>query len=487
MVASLCKPGMSDQDKAVAIYNFMRRTMFHYRFYTKFGGGGAVNLINGPGYCLCTPTAGAQCEILEAAGIKARILDSLGHGSVAVFFDDKWHWMDAFLGGCLTGRDGKTLADLEEVVADPTLVKGEHTSPVPLFPCGAVLYGDALRWEPDNKKYHADCAPDDFDWATRSKPGKKTPTYWSSSMTLDITLRPGETFTRNWDGLPGMFFLHNTQEQFAPPHHFCGIAAEQRDPANWPYFKPYVKEITSFDPKLDKQVTVKTGRYWANGTLNWSPDLKSPDALKQFSRAENVQVKDGAIVPIDAAKPGIVEVAVRCPYMLQGGKLRGPQNLPDAGVTFAIAVDRNVGDKSPASQPEAQFVPLLFHPESAVAVADLRPHFAKEMGTRGYRLRFELAGAKARLVGFELTTVFQHNMYAQPQLMPGKNEIKVVVANPEALKATKFVVEFAWDGPDGKLKTERKAIDKSPFTFAIDIPDGPDLPRMRHLLLANEG
>jgi hypothetical protein len=77
-------------------------------------------------------------------------------------------------------------------------------------------------------------------------------------------------------------------------------------------------------------------------------------------------------------------------------------------------------------------------------------------------------------------------MYALPQLMPGKNEVKVVVANPDALK-TKFAVEFAWDGSDGKLKTDERVIDKSPFTFTLDIPEGKDLPRMRRLAMSNKG
>ncbi|MCX7591520.1 MAG: transglutaminase-like domain-containing protein, partial [Kiritimatiellae bacterium] len=63
MVKSLVKPGMSDREKALAVYNFVRRTMFHYRYLTTVAGGGTMDLINGIGYCLCTPTAGTQARL----------------------------------------------------------------------------------------------------------------------------------------------------------------------------------------------------------------------------------------------------------------------------------------------------------------------------------------------------------------------------------------------------------------------------------------
>ena len=35
---------MSDEAKALAVYNFVRRTMFHYRYLTNFAGGGVMDL-----------------------------------------------------------------------------------------------------------------------------------------------------------------------------------------------------------------------------------------------------------------------------------------------------------------------------------------------------------------------------------------------------------------------------------------------------------
>ena len=478
MVKSLIKPGMTDEDKALAVYNFIRRTMFHYRYLTRYAGGGTMDLINGVGYCLCTPTAGTQARLCTAAGLKGHVLNTPGHGSVTVFYGGQWHWMDAFMGGCVWNKKRTGIASLTEVQADPALLKRKDPSPVPLLPCGAVLYQDSLRWEPDNKKYHAACGPDDLAWAARAKPGKHRPMVWGDVSSLDITLRPGETYARFWDHEPGMYFLFRTGKEFAPPHHFCGVAAERRDTVNWPYWKPYVKEIESTDPETGKKVTVRTGRYWANGRLTWKPDLTSADVLQHFAVARNVRVDaaKGELVPIDPDKPAVVEWTVACPYMLQGGWLQA-KVAGDVAASIKVSVRKKPARSEPMDLRDA--------PGGKAKRAPLRPHFLKARGTRGYTLRLELKGKDARVGAIELVTIFQHNMYALPQLMPGKNVVKVTVGRPEALKRTRLVLEYAWD-QGGKTVTERRVVDTSPYAFSTDIP-GDDLPRMRHLTLTNEG
>jgi len=473
MVDSLIKPGMTDEEKALAIFNYVRRTMFHYRHLTNVGGGGALNMINGSGYTLCTPTASIQAELCEAAGLEAAVLSMPGHGSCSVFYGDKWHWMDAFLGGCVWNQERTEIASFQEILDNPSLLARQDPSPVPLFPCLDMLYADGLRFEPKNEEYHKACAPDDASWARRAKITERKGVLWQSSITLDVTLRPYETYVRNWDHEPGMYFLTKVEERFQPPHHFCGIEAEKRDTVNWPYFEPYVKVITSFDPKVGKKVTVKTGRYWANGRLVWKPDLSSLDVLGSLGDVKNLRVDTGAgaLVLADASQPGMLEWEVKLPYMLQGGWLR-------------LEAEGEVAASMQASVKKG-FVPLDLVKREGKLEGILRPHFVEAKGTRTYKLRLELSGPEARVSDLELITVFQHNMYALPQLMPGRNEVKVVVANPDVLQGTPFIVEFAWE-EQGRSRTDRQAVVRSPYTFVINVR-GKKLPRMRHLLLANEG
>ena len=99
--------------------------------------------------------------------------------------------------------------------------------------------------------------------------------------------------------------------------------------------------------------------------------------------------------------------------------------------------------------------------------------------------RLELSGKGASLSDLQLITVFQHNMYALPQLMLGKNRVRVAVANPEALEETRLLVEYAWD-QDGKTRKLRRRVRKSPAEFVVEVP-GKELPRMRYLSLINAG
>ncbi|MCX7590736.1 MAG: hypothetical protein N2255_03825, partial [Kiritimatiellae bacterium] len=117
--------------------------------------------------------------------------------------------------------------------------------------------------------------------------------------------------------------------------------------------------------------------------------------------------------------------------------------------------------------------------------AALREALMQSKGTREYTLRLEIGGEGAAMTSLELVTVFQHNMYALPQLLPGTNRVRVTVANPEGLKKTRFVVEYAWE-EDGKLRVERRVMSESPLEFAIEVA-GSRLPRMRHVIFRNEG
>lgn len=479
MARSLVREGMTDQEKALAVYNYVRRTMFHYRYLPDLAGGGTMDLINGVGYCLCTPTAGTQARLATLAGLNGHVLTTTGHGSVAVQYGGQWHWMDAFLGGCAWNKDRTAIATLDELVADPSLLRRDNPSPVPLFPCRAVLVEDALRWEPANQEYHKTCGPDDFDWTARSAPGKHEPMVWSDTSSLAITLRPGETYVRLWDHIPGMYFLFQTPEDMAPPHHFCGIEAEQRDTVNWPYWKPYVKEITSTDPTTRLPRTVKTGRYWANGRLTWRPDLSAADVLAPMANVRNLRVDGGRLVLVDPAQPGSFEWGVRTPYMLQGGNL-----FVRAGGKVEASVQlRPAGKRSKLTDFTAMPMRDM---GSGACQGLLREQFQRDIGTRGYTLRVELSGGeKAVISELVLDTIFQLNMYALPQLMPGANEVTVSFENPDVLKGTRFRIEYAWD-EGGTPRVESREVDRAPLQFRIDVA-GSEIPRMRRLLFANLG
>ena len=119
-------------------------------------------------------------------------------------------------------------------------------------------------------------------------------------------------------------------------------------------------------------------------------------------------------------------------------------------------------------------------PSKVKAKVELRDHVR---GMRDFWVRAECrTGGKpdeAGLNSLAIRAVFQHNMFARPHLVPGRNRVTVSVANPEVLPRVAFDVTYAWrEGRATRSHAER--IPGSPTTFTIRV-GGKALPRMLRL------
>ena len=96
-------------------------------------------------------------------------------------------------------------------------------------------------------------------------------------------------------------------------------------------------------------------------------------------------------------------------------------------------------------------------------------------------------GAIAGHVGLNtirFTTVFINNMYALPYFMPGRNTIRLTTADGADLKNNPLTLTYVWED-QGKEKTLRKRIDKTPFETTVEVT-GTEIPRMKSVTLAVE-
>jgi hypothetical protein len=98
---------------------------------------------------------------------------------------------------------------------------------------------------------------------------------------------------------------------------------------------------------------------------------------------------------------------------------------------------------------------------------------------QGYILRIRMKG-NARLNSLRVESVFQHNMFALPQLEPGVNRVTVTTASPstENLK-----VGFGWMD-QGKEVNSVTEIQSSSMTFPLTVRQA-EMPRMRYMWLGN--
>ena len=123
-IAELAKglqlPGMTDHEKALAVYRFSSR--YAYSMSMGFGSYEATRFLNCHGYAFCWGQSDFQHLLYEAMGLRARAPALKGHSSVEVLLDGQWCTFDAYtrnlhpspdLSGIAAGAD---LRDYPEMI-----------------------------------------------------------------------------------------------------------------------------------------------------------------------------------------------------------------------------------------------------------------------------------------------------------------------------------------------------------------------------------
>ena len=130
MLKSILEPNMTDEQKALAIWQFLADWRHHY--YPAEGGNEVhdpVKFINVYGYGFCDDSARNFAGLCRAAGLKARIWGLSGHVVGEAFFGGRWHMLDpdheAFY-----RMPGGYIASVEELAAHPELITRTPRDPV---------------------------------------------------------------------------------------------------------------------------------------------------------------------------------------------------------------------------------------------------------------------------------------------------------------------------------------------------------------------
>lgn len=118
IVDSVVKLGMTDEQKALALWRFAMNCCYIGKWGTSLDGLEHVN-VYGYGYC------GTFAAVLEplwwAAGFKARHLNIGNHAATEVFYDNDWHYIDANTRAYYLEKDNRTIASLEDLNRDTSL------------------------------------------------------------------------------------------------------------------------------------------------------------------------------------------------------------------------------------------------------------------------------------------------------------------------------------------------------------------------------
>ena len=173
--ASVVRPGMTDAEKAWAIWELVGRITYRMSLHATSD---PLELINAYGYGYCSTVNRLAPALWQAAGLRARGVRLHGDYNCEVFYDGSWHLLSAYLRTCYPRADGDGAASAEELIADPGLVERNVTE----------SGGEAKEDVPGRTlaPYFAHAAPDERDL---------TATAYSPRATL----RARERLTRRWD------------------------------------------------------------------------------------------------------------------------------------------------------------------------------------------------------------------------------------------------------------------------------------------------
>ncbi len=140
IVDAIIRPGMTDQQKAEAVFYYLVRRLYHHHTPEEPNADGlkdrnhssentnvidTVKALNVYAHALCGSQSWYQNELWNAAGLFGRINGVTGHTAPEVKYGGGWHYLDVDMMGFFRRRDG-TIPTIDEIKADRSLAFDKH-------------------------------------------------------------------------------------------------------------------------------------------------------------------------------------------------------------------------------------------------------------------------------------------------------------------------------------------------------------------------
>ncbi len=409
---SFIREGMSDKEKALAVFN--SEVMFQQAdnppieyLQREDAVLDPIKLFNVYGYTLCSVSSANMACLAGRAGLKARVFTINNHVVPEFFYDGAWHMLDADLIQYFPKEDG-SLASLQEIVDGIGAWLKNH----PDFPAGP---GDkAARYKWMNEKGWKANGPDilsrnpffdengwlpcaEFAWGDTMQQFAKINNSWQSCYSMgyevNVQLRAGERLTRNWFNKG----LHvNMQGGGEPPGSLAAKIGRDsfRHAPRWGDIAPG----RVGNGRLEYDVPLASGEF-RGGALQ----AENLAAMAEDQTAPAVHVKD-------AARAGVLDIRMPSSYVYLSGEAALTAAVGAGGEIRVLLSDNNGLDwKDVATIAEAGERKL-----------DLTPLVYRRYV---YVLRFVMKGRGTGLDALKLTHDIQHSQRPLPALVQGENRI----------------------------------------------------------------
>ena len=454
IVRDLVKPGMTNEQKALAVFHWLRRVIYHSgpedplrHDFNK--------MINIFGYGSCYQQTHPLSHLFAQMGFPCKDCMHDGHHMIEVFYDGAWHCLDPHMTFYVYNRARPpAIASIRELQEDPTLaleaVKQKRTGP------SFLICGDSPKW----------FAGKGGQWVLDHA---FTPHRGADEEFGAIRLARGMRYVRTWK--TGKFHKPHAFDKDGAigPYHTCGGASDRRDKVNFPYWEPYLW-----------QGKRSSHRHHGTGFLEYAPDLRGggwKDAAVRFTnlRGERDEKKP-ALHPADGAIPAEAIFFIDCPYIITGATMECRWSKGAKADEIVISVSREwAGRRRKWKQVWAAGGGEA--PDSG-APAKLDLSAAVAGSVNGYWLRIVMRSgdpARTGIANLQVHTDFQLNPYVLPQLLPGEN--KLAVSAGRCSGPWKF--RLAWgEGPNWQTPRQYETTIQGLQHEATVQVAGPKFPRM---------
>ena len=438
IVKSFVKPGMSEQERAKALWT----AMIKYRYQTAppneylagdWEAHDPVKIFNVYGYCMCCCCSALVDALNREDGREARGRILNGHSVPEVRYRDGWHMFDGSLIAFFPRPDDGVAASVDEIAASIAEWYSRH----PGFQKNGEKIFQLMRkdgwtgWKAEGPRLLAHCPyyrlgylpARTHGWdATMAEYDRKSEVYeygYHVGHRALFSLRPGESFVRE----AGNRGLHVNKEAH-PDWEGLKARAPENDLVYLEQFFPGYR-----------------GGVVGNGKHRYAPNLAAGDLARGADVFDNLEsTGSSAVVAKTTNRPGVAVVSMVSPYVYLDGRLRLKIAGKSASDRVTVSISTNHG-RSFARLHSAT------HAKPTELVIDLGQNILRRYA---YSLRIELTGA-ARLENFEVENDFQHSPRTLPWLGRGTNTITVAADRDPAIATRSIACRIT---PDASFRQE---------------------------------
>ncbi len=249
IVASAVKPGMTERDKAHALWFQEIGHRYHWSGDNNELGD-PVKVFNIYGHNTCGNDSICLAGLWKRAGLKVSPARVVGHCVTQAYFDGRWNLFDGDMHSMYLLRDNATVASEQDLVHDHDLIKRSHTQ--------GILNPDKRA----NDEWEASI------YMFEGSPGGDRNCAQDTSM--NMVLRPGEAITWRW-GHTSPVKYHGEKPRY--PDTICNGLWEYRPDFSRNYWQKGAVSVAGVKTK-DAELTAEEG---TTGAIVWI--IRSPYVL----------------------------------------------------------------------------------------------------------------------------------------------------------------------------------------------------------------